>query len=279
MLLPSFKVYFLCGLFLFIFPYCTYFRQHQFPSPEGYDFSKAEKIFLRGSLEEVSGIAFLPGSDSIMLAVNDEEGKIFEFPVHDAKRKTKPFRFAGMGDYEDLAFYAGHWRVLESKGVIHTANITESRILPEQMVLPKAEYEGMAAEDGYLFVACKDCPGDGAYQSTIYRVQHSGDSLFFDKTYKLDASAFIKNKSKKVLISALAKHPETGEWYILSHLNGCLIITDSAFTIKQFFALPPSLLLQPEGIAFASNGDMYISSEGDESSGYMVRFIWEGASR
>lgn len=273
MLLPSFKVFLLCGLFSLVFLNCTYFNQRQFPSPAGYDFSKAEKIFLRGSLEEVSGIAFLPGSDSIMLAVNDEEGKIFEFPVHDAKRKTKPFRFAGMGDYEDLAFFAGHWRVLESNGVIHTANVTANTTLPVQKILPKGEYEGMAEQDGYLFVACKDCPGDDAYQATIYRLQLSGDSLFTDKTYKLDASAFIKNKSKKVLISALAKHPETGEWYILSHLNGCLIITDSAFTIKQFFALPPSLLLQPEGIAFASNGDLYISSEGDESSGYIVRFI------
>jgi uncharacterized protein YjiK len=161
---------------------------------------------------------------------------------------------------------------LESKGIIHSVNLENKTTLPKQKVLPKGEYEGMASENEFLFVACKDCPMDEAYKSTVFRIKDAGDSLIVDKEFLLDASAFIKNKSKKILPSALAKHPFTGEWYVLSHLNACLLITDENFSVKEYYALPRSLFLQPEGIAFASNGDLYISSEGDESAGYIVRF-------
>ena len=267
-----FKIRYWLFISIICFTQCNSSGIEEIPSPAGYSFSKGEKIFLRSNLEEVSGIAFVPGNDSLLMAVNDEEGKIFPVNVKDPKGKTESFRFAERGDYEDIAFFDGNWRVLESKGIIHSVDMAENKIFPEQKILPKGEYEGMAADDGFLFVACKDCPKDGEYKSTVLQIKSEGDSLVVQKKFELDASGFIKNKNKKILPSALARNPLTKDWFVLSHLNACLLITDEQFVVKEYFALPRSLFLQPEGIAFTANGDLFISSEGDESTGYIIRF-------
>nr|MCU0405019.1 hypothetical protein [Chitinophagaceae bacterium] len=202
-----FKIRYLFYFLLVGLANCNFSASKEIPSPAGYRFSDGQKIFLRSSLEEVSGISFVPGSDSVLMAVNDEEGKIFSVNIFDAKAKVEPFRFSDRGDYEDVAFYSGYWRILESKGIIHSVNMNEGKIPEPLKILPKGEYEGMAAENGNLYVACKDCPKDKDYTSTIYSFSTSGDSLVLQKVFVLDATEFLKGKKKKVLPSALAKNP------------------------------------------------------------------------
>lgn len=241
-------------------------------SPAGYDFSSGEKIFLTSKLEEISGFAMVPGSDTLLKAVNDEEGRIFPVNLNQAKEKTTSFKFAGKGDYEDIAFFAGKWRVLESNGVIHSVVIEDSLVDNPVTLLPPAEYEGMAAFGDKLYVICKDCPESREGKSPVYIISNQADSLKLETTLMMDVTQVMGKKKKNLLASALAKHPITNEWYVLSHLNGLLVITDADFKVKQKIKLFRSSFLQPEGIAFKANGDLLISNEGDGSAGYILVF-------
>lgn len=241
-------------------------------SPEGYDFSSGKKLFLSGKLEEVSGISLVPNNDSVVMAINDEEGTIYTVQLHAPKQKNESFKFYGLGDFEDIAFFKGKWLVLESNGVIHVADIKNDTVLNPVSILPKGEYESMAAYEDGIYVICKSCPKSKKYQAPVFVIKSIGDSLYVESETTLDAGDFMDTKNKKILVSALAKHPITKQWYILSHLNSCLLIADENFKVLQHIKLVRSFFLQPEGIAFSPSGDLYISNEGDESSGYIIEF-------
>ncbi len=262
---------------LFGFTGCDSFKAKQFTSPPGYDFNSGEKLLLMSRLEEVSGIAFVPDQDSLMMAVNDEEGKMYQINIYDSKRATDPIKFSKAGDYEDIAFAGGKWRVLQSNGTIHSIRADSS--LPDNMVskkiLPKGEYEGMAAMGSKLVVICKECPVNKETEATIYFIDTANDSLVVEKSQLIDFGEIGTGKNKKFLASALARHPISGEWFILSHLKCSLAIADENFKIKQIIPLKRSEFTQPEGIAFSRNGDLFISNEGDGASGYILKFKFQ----
>lgn len=262
---------FLC-IVLFALIGCKNKGPKKIKSPEGYDFSSGKKVYLLSRLEEVSGIAFEPGSDSMLMAINDEEGFIFPVNINSPKSNPDHFKFAGLGDYEDICFYKGMWRVLQSNGTIHSTDIEKNIVLNPADILPEGEYEGMVAYGDTLFVICKECSGDKKGKATVFFINSKNDSMYVAGTGTMNAKDFIRTKSKKILASALARHPITNDWYILSHLNGCLFIADPQFRVKEYIKLSRSIFLQPEGIAFTSSGNLFISNEGDESSGSIMVF-------
>ncbi|MCR6719600.1 MAG: SdiA-regulated domain-containing protein [Chitinophagaceae bacterium] len=82
-----------------------------------------------------------------------------------------------------------------------------------------------------------------------------------------------KMKGKRFQPSALARHPVTGEWFILSSVNKLLVITDENWNVKSAWKLTPSRFRQPEGMAFDKDGNLFISNEGDEvTSGNVLEF-------
>ncbi len=272
------KTFQLCVISILAIFGCDSMKAPEVVSPAGYDFSSGEKIYLLNKLEEVSGIAFVPGSDSMLMAINDEVGRMYPVNINQPKLAMEGIKFSGGGDYEDIAFFAGKWRILRSNGAIHTSGGDTANTAVEPIkLLPGGEYEGMAAAGDTLFVICKECPANDETGSTVYKITANGDSLILQGTITFNSGEMLKGKQKKFLASALAKHPVTGEWYILSHLRGGLLITGPEFQTKQFIPFLRSRFLQPEGIAFASNGDLLISSEGDESDGYILRFTYKPA--
>jgi uncharacterized protein YjiK len=83
----------------------------------------------------------------------------------------------------------------------------------------------------------------------------------------LDSVGHFTNRAKHGLRpSALAKNPLTGEWFILSSVNKLLVITDDRWRVKNAVSLKGSEFNQPEGIAFDSQGNLYIANEGDDLS-------------
>jgi uncharacterized protein YjiK len=75
-------------------------------------------------------------------------------------------------------------------------------------------------------------------------------------------------KEKKMIFhpSALAQHPVSHNWYILSSVNKLLVITDRTWKVKEVHHLNPSIYTQPEGVAFDKNANLYISNEGNKTS-------------
>lgn len=250
-------------------------------SPAGYDLTKPEKFSLPTDLHEISGLTFNWQSDTI-LAVEDENGSIYRFVY--GQEDLILSKFAKKGDYEGIALNKDYIIVLRSDGSLFTiaqkdlgaANI--SAVKEWKDLIPKEEYESIAydPENGLIYVLCKKCSLDSKKQQTsvyIFELSAEGKIKLKGNT-SIELKQIPELKNKDFRPSALAKNPNTGEWYILSSINKLLVISDKNWKIKSTYPLDPGLFNQPEGIAFDSDNNLYISNEGGElgNNGNIIRF-------
>ncbi|HVY76711.1 MAG TPA: SdiA-regulated domain-containing protein [Puia sp.] len=254
--------------------------QNQQPLKE-YALDKPEKFFMPESLLEISGIAFYRGNPDTVYAIQDEEGKLFR--LRWMEKKQYHSKFAKRGDYEDLAILGDQVFVLKSNGHLYAFPLSEAdyeeveQVREWKEILPPGEYEGLFADEqtGQLYVLCKHCEAGGKDRVPGYIFQ-TGDSLKQVGSFVLDMRAQrpITGKAKDSFRpSALAKNPVTGEWFILSAVNSMLVITDAQWKVKTTVHLNQNEFNQPEGIAFDTRGNLYISNEGgDLTEGNILRF-------
>ncbi|MDF2386436.1 SdiA-regulated domain-containing protein [Nostoc ellipsosporum NOK] len=255
------------------------------PSPPGYDLEQPDKFNLPESLLEVSGIAFHAGKADTVYAIQDEEGKLFSLPWK-VKKQTHT-KFAKKGDYEDLALLNDKVVVLKSNGTLYTFPFAE-RHFPEtdstrewKDLLPPGEYESLFADvkENLLYVLCKNCSGDKTSGKVSGYILQCLDSVITTGQFFIDEKQLetVSGKVKRGFRpSALARHPLTNEWYIVSAVNKLLVIADAQWNVKAAYPLNGNRFNQPEGIAFDGNGNLYISNEGDDlTNGNILRFVWQ----
>ncbi len=255
-------------------------------APPGYDWSVYEKIILSDDLLEISGMAFAPGRYDTLYAQQDEEGAIFKVGLPSGKYKR--VNFGDAGDYEDIAIRADTLLLLESDGSFYgfkLDSLNEKKASPfgyYEKILPKGEYEGLFADirTGSYYALCKSCKSDKKNkQVTVYQLQWHNDSLMVTGNYVINTTELITAGGKKKAAfepSALARHPVTREWYIVSSVNKMLVVVSEQWQVKAAYPLSRKLLGQPEGIAFDGSGNMYISSEGDElQAGRILKFAYK----
>ena len=256
--------------------------------PAGYNWASPKKLFMPDILLEVSGITLNPDVDDSIYTQQDEAGRVFM--LREGEKTYRDFRFAADGDYEDIARIDSQFFVLRSDGVIYSFPLAGLRARDQNSVqvwkdlLPKGEYEGLFGDPktGLLWVLCKDCSGSKG-DIWLQALRWSGQDLqYSNQSIRLPADAIrtlLAGKSwkgKTLQPSALARHPLTGHWFILSHVNKLLIEADEKGAALNAWPLSPSRFRQPEGICFAPNGDLYISNEGDEvSSGNILLFSYQ----
>jgi uncharacterized protein YjiK len=253
-------------------------------SPPGYDLKSPEKFVMGDDLHEISGIVFLPGKDDSLYAIEDEDGRLFYFkPGGDKEENVK---FGKRGDFEDVAVVDGNtFVVLRSDGSLYVfaagdvrrgeklANVNE---LPN--VLPEGEYEGLyGASDSTLYALCKNCKLDDQRDGvSVYQLRRQpGGSIGVKEHFTVDVSNINLPKEQrrgKFRPSALARHPITREWYILSSVNKILLVLNDQWKVKAAYSLKPSLFKQPEGLAFDSKGNMYVSNEGGDGNANVLLF-------
>ena len=248
-----------------------------------YDLEKPDKFNMPESLFEISGIAFDNGKNDTVYAIQDEEGKLFRL-AWDVKVQTHT-KFGKKGDYEDVSIVNGEAIVLKSNGALYSFPISEvNHEEPESVkeykkLFPKGEYEGMYGDEktGNVYVICKNCPADDAKNSVTGYIINLSDSAKTAETFSIDVKQ-IKAIHGKVdrgfRPSAIAKNPVNNNWYIVSAVNKLLVITDSNWKVKDAVSLSSNMFTQPEGIAFDSQGNMYISNEGDDlAEGNILKFV------
>jgi len=238
-----------------------------------YDLENPVKYNMPHNLFEISGIVFHNGDPKEVFAIQDEDGDLFHLGLSD--KESKFTKFGGKGDYEDLTIIKNHIIVLKSNGELHTFPISEINkpevvnVVKTKDLVPKAEYEGLAADEkaGLIYILTKDSkPDSKAKKSIIYAFSFADDGTLkpsgeFGLSHK-DIEAISGSNKSRFRPSALAKNPQTNEWYVLSSVNKLLVITDENFKIKATFPLNGSLFNQPEGIAFDKDNNLYISNEG-----------------
>lgn len=239
-----------------------------FASPPGYDMNKPEKIKIKESLDEISGIAYSKERNAL-LAVNDEQGNIFNIDLTNTKNYIFS-RFAPPGDYEDLAYTGKEWFVLKSNGDLYLVkNIFTDSVTHDKFPFPEKgnEFEGLCYDEASnsIWLLCKSCAADkdspvvSVYAFDVAARQFKPGVAWQTDVTKIKEQLSLKELSFKP--SAIALHPLQQQVYILSGVNKILLITDRNGYIISGYQLNPAYFKQAEGITFADNGDMYISNE------------------
>ncbi|WP_018628434.1 SdiA-regulated domain-containing protein [Niabella aurantiaca] len=270
------------GMLLFCLATIACRGQKEYTSPAGYDLSHPETLKMPAVLDEISGISFADGSDTVY-AIQDESGTVFHFKPGD--KDLVATKFGKKGDYEDLSVWNDRLIVLRSDGSLYGFPVQETSLAKAVNVkewkkpLPEGEYEALYANPATneIVVLCKQCAADKKTGKVSgYILEQVKDSLTIKNRFAIDASAPGKGSSKHkgaFKPSALTRNPQTGQWYILSSVNKLLVLADQNWQVTETHRLRPSLFSQPEGIAFDKEGNLFISNErGPDGNGAILKF-------
>jgi uncharacterized protein YjiK len=257
------------------------------PSPPGYDLGAPVKYVLGETLREISGITFLRGNPDTLYAIEDETGRLYSFHVGGG---LHAWRWGGHGDYEDVTVLGDkEFVVLRSDGSLFVFPVEarerskagaagKKTVRVYEHILPAGEYEGLFGDAaGKLIAMCKNCAIDDQSKEVSAYV------FGYDDKHVLGIRDHFKivvpgerltsiHPHVKFHPSCLARHPLTGEWYVVSSVNKVLIVFDDRWRVKEMYALNPMLFKQPEGLAFDRDGNMYISNEGGEGRANVLLF-------
>jgi hypothetical protein len=264
-------------------------NNRQFDGPPGYNINAPKKIVMPPSLQEISGIAFYQGKSDTVYAEEDENGKLYYLKPGD--KRSSFFKFGKHGDYEDVSICNNYVIMLRSNGTLFSfpfADIHQQEengnVLEWKDLLPKGEYEGMYADEmnKLIYIICKQCEDEKSSKiAKGYILQMTNDGQISQKgDFSVDVKeieSLVGEKKISFRPSALANNPRTKEWYIISSINKLLVVTDSNWKVIATYKLNPALYIQPEGIAFDKEGNLYISNEGgDLHSGNILKTTWSG---
>ncbi|QNK64850.1 SdiA-regulated family protein [Pedobacter sp. PAMC26386] len=237
------------------------------------------------SLQEISGIAFYKGKSDTIYSIQDEDGRLFRQAW--GKKKQQHVIFGKKGDYEDLAILNETVIILRSDGTLYTFPFSEavkdkvSDIKEWNDLLPDGEYESIYADQqtNQIYLPCKNCKGDKkgkTMSGSIFTYNSVKKELIASGHFSMDLTSLIEGGQilkTGLKASAMTKDPHSGDWYILSSVNKLLVVASPDWKVKSVHRLNSSTFIQPEGIVFDNEMNLYISNEGDEiSSGNILKF-------
>lgn len=239
---------------------------------QDFDFANpAQKMKLSKSLKEISGLSYY--KDNQLICVNDEEGKIF---IYDLVKEdiVEKIDFGKSGDYEGVEFVGEEVFVMKSNGEIKTFAIDgESENEIDCRNPDVIEYEGLGydAHTNSLLLAAKEHVKAKDDEKLIYGYDLTKNQLTVRFTITKD---MVRGNNGKTDFrpSGIAVHPLSGDIYIVASQGKKLLILTKEGAKKDLIELDAQLFLQPEGICFTPSGDLYISSEGDDKKGYILKF-------
>ena len=248
-----------------------------------------EKYFLPYVLEEISGLTWNNGN---VLAVDDETGKVFEYSF-DERDIVHSIHFYKGDDFEGVEMVGDEIYILRSDGDLFKLDYTSSKESRgweiETPLGKKNDTEGLGydAESNRLLIACKEKPEldekDDLHGRAFYAFDLESNALLEDPLFPIGPKKlkqfwetnreFEYDKDRiKFKPSAIACHPISKNYYILSSVGKMIVIVNKKGDILATYPVSSKVLGQPEGITFSPKGDMYISSEGEGDRGYILKF-------
>lgn len=275
-------------------------RNKDYPGP--YRFGKPDRVYrLSRPLNEISGLAMRDSTH--LVAINDEEGVIFDFNLNKGQIQDE-WPFGENRDYEGIALDGSTAFVVESDGDVfevsdyqHPQRQTRKH---ENLLEAGNNVEGLCydAEAHALLLACKDDPGtDEEGEKAVYAYDLAANSMQSQQPYftvnlhavedsllqtGLDGfsnelrKAFTFDEDQEDLFrpSGIARHPLTGDLYILSANYRMMVVLDNQHRLKHIIPFENPLFRQPEGIAFRKDGDVFISNEANEGTPNILHFSY-----
>lgn len=248
------------------------------PHIPGYDESKVEVKILPKKLKEISGMNYLP--DGRIVAMNDEKGTLFFLRFENDSDSLETFDFAGKADYEDIATIGNTYFVLESNGDLHEVSGPGNDIVYKSEGIKKTEFESLYYDKkaNKLVLITKDHKlSDQAIFA--YSFDLATKTFSSEPYYKISLREVhfrLKNSSTLCKPSAAAIHPVLNKLFIVASIGSSILKCSLDGTVESAYQLNPVQFPQPEGITFAPNGDMYISNEGVNGKGTILKFPYSG---
>lgn len=267
-----------------------------------YAFSDPDATFeLPPELEEISGLTLM--EDGMLGAIQDEDGDLFIIdPATGQVLDVRPF--GERGDYEGIARAEDRLYILRSDGrVFSFSSWTGSDLAGDSYDydLPAGcDAEGIVHQSSLnrMLIACKENAGDGRQGTkAIFAFDPTTRQLEPEPAYTIDLKKLERyiedhpiNKALRNVLSerleltgfkpsALAVHPLTGDLYVASSVRKVIVQIGEDGAIIAVWQLPGELFAQPEGIAFDTNGDLYVSSEaGNRRTAMLYMFRYRGGS-
>lgn len=240
-----------------------------------YDFDNpSEKFIMPDNLKEISGLSYY--KDNQLACVNDEEGKVF---MYDFVKKVvvNKIPFGKDGDYEGVEVVGDEVFVLKSNGKLKSFKIG----LPFEREIDCSdpdviEYEGLSYDpkSKNLLLAAKERVKDKDDKKMVYAYD-------FDKKILFKYIAIPENQvkdganGKKFKPSGIAVSPTTGQIFIIAAAGKKLLVLAEDGRKEALISLNSENFVQPEGICFTPNGDLFISSEGKDGDGYILKFSFK----
>lgn len=246
-------------------------------------------LILPNELIEVSGLSYNREKNQL-LAINDEKGFLYSIDRENGNIVSRD-KFAGKGDYEGVELCNNTVYIIRSDGDIvkYYPDKMESEKRRETILSQVNDVEGLGYDHlkESLIIACKGSPipgrssGDKSEKAIFaYNLDHdtienqevlkiSDRQLldFFDANANTDNMSRSAHKRYKTRVtsfspSAIAMHPVTGRYFILSSVGKLLVILSNKGSVEWIEFLDSKIHYQPEGICFDSEGGLYISNEG-----------------
>ena len=255
------------------------------------------------SLSEISGISFYKKNK--IACIQDERAIIYIYDTKKEKISSK-IDFGKNNDYEDIAITENTAYVLRSDGtVFKVVNIDNKKktetIKIETPLSSKNNTEGLLFDknSNSLLIACKSSPSINKKEKhkgfkAIYKLDLETNKLIKKPEYLINLSyidslselsnldKFVIEKSQKVKLfkydysfqpSGIAICPKNeNNIYIISSIRKLLIVMNKEEEILDVIKLDGQIFNQPEGICFSKSGDLYISNEGKNGTGNIIKF-------
>lgn len=256
-----------------------------YTNPAGYDLRKPTEAELGKVLNEISGLSWDKRNDAL-IAIADNKEKVFQIGLKDKKLKDLSDKaIPPDSDTEDIVYTDSAFYLLSSWGEIRKVPMgaKDSTVISRYKLGLEGQndFETMyydSAANG-LIIICKSCAHEkGLKIRSAYRFNLQTtlfDSIPFYTISRDAVEEKIKDPDANFDPSGGAIHPVTGELYILSSSSNLLVITSTKGEIIDVFKLNPDKFPQAEGIAFAPNGDMYISNEGKYGKPTLLFFPYQ----
>jgi DNA-binding beta-propeller fold protein YncE len=236
-------------------------------------------------LKEISGIAY-DELNNMLFAQNDEQGRLFRFSFEPNKQSSlEHITFGSKNDYEDVLKTDSSIFILNSQGSLiempFTANLFDSLPAVSSYINhAKGEFESFYYDKtvNALVTICKSCAHEKNRMRTAYKFDIATGQFAEAPFYTIDITTIkklLKDENAEFFPSAAAVHPLQNKLYIISSIGKLLVIADIKGKIEKIFRIDPILFPQPEGMAFAANGDLYISNEGVEGSATISKFEYK----
>jgi uncharacterized protein YjiK len=238
-----------------------------------YDFENpTEKYDLPDKLKEISGLSYYKKNQ--LVCVNDEQGKIFIYDIKEKKIIDK-IPFGKDGDYEGVEVVGDEVFVLKSNGKLKGFKMGVAFEREIDCSEPEVvEYEGLGydAKSKYLLLVAKERAKDVDDKKMIYAYDFDRKVLFKHIAIPQDQ---VKDEAngKDFRPSGIAVHPKTGQTFIIASDGKKLLVLSEKGQKEALISLNPKTYRQPEGICFSPDGQLFISSEGKDGDGYILRFV------